>query len=376
MRGYNPKATDLFDSLSSSEREDLRWMLECGVTNEDAAVLLADGLAEESKPLDGFDILFTPSALRDLECFGTTDIRKRLDVILHNLNSASHIESFVDLQGGIGRLHRAGPFRVVSANQNVNGKTVVVAIAPAGISPTTGVWRYFDQSKAEDLLESSSLYFCRLDKLTGDPREGRLPHISTITKRAAFQTTFGNDTVEAVSNSEELLRATSYVCCWTRRQHESYLAWKHYCPSGGGFAIRTTWRQLAHLHCALKKNDDQVFCRAVGYLDPSADDLPNHEHGEQVFWKAKWFSDETEIRLAVFRWKSGAVQELLAQRNEWSVGEKIRLDVEQLIQHIVVNPFASDSQKETIIEGIKKFQPHLADRILESAIVHADLKNN
>src|SRR5208282_661547 len=175
MRSHNPRTTELFDSLSPSEREDLRWMLDCGVTTEDAVVLLAEGLTEEAKSLDGFDIRFTPSALRDLECFGTTDTRKRLEVFLRDLDSPNRVESSVKLGGGIGRLHREGPFRVVSAQQGKESKLLVVAIAPAGISPITPVWRYFDQTKAEDLLESNALYFCRLDKLTGDPREGRLP---------------------------------------------------------------------------------------------------------------------------------------------------------------------------------------------------------
>ena len=144
-------------------------------------------------------------------------------------------------------------------------------------------------------------YFCRLDKLSGDPREARLPRFAKRVRTLAFQGVFGDRAHEVVDAGEERLRGTTYVCCWTRREHESYLAWKHYCPSSGGIAVQTSWRHLEHLYSALHAKDAQMHCRAVGYLDPLLDDLPDHSEGEQVFWKSHWFSDEREIRFAVLR---------------------------------------------------------------------------
>jgi len=48
MRGYNPKITELFDSLSVEDRKDLRWMLDCGLTLEAARELFEEGLVEEA----------------------------------------------------------------------------------------------------------------------------------------------------------------------------------------------------------------------------------------------------------------------------------------------------------------------------------------
>lgn len=372
MYCYNPTIVNLFDSLSSRERAELRCMLDTGLTQEDASRILCGCLNETAKPIstsiNGHAILFTPSALLDLECFGTGKVRADLDAILQKLHLPDLANRTVPLCGGNGTLFCDGPFRIVYI-RSPDGP-LVVAIAAAGISPLTSVWRYFDQSKAEDLLKTSELYFCRLDKLSGDPREGRLPHISTSVRRRVFTKVFGDTASLAVEEMEEILRATSYVCCWTRRPHESYLAWKHYCPSGGGFAIRTTWRQIDHLHLSLKRSGDEVFCRAVGYLDPFRDDLPSHHEGEQVFWKAYWFSDESEVRLAVFRFKSG--NGLLKHKTEWPTGERITVDLNLLVHELVINPSASLSQKEALINDIRCYQPKLADRVSDSVIAKPD----
>jgi hypothetical protein len=44
MRSYNPAVIKLFDSLSPNDRDDLRAMLDLGVTRESAADLLREGL--------------------------------------------------------------------------------------------------------------------------------------------------------------------------------------------------------------------------------------------------------------------------------------------------------------------------------------------
>src|SRR5258707_161882 len=162
MRRYNPKITELFDSLSSEDRTDLRWMLDCGLPVATAGELFAEGLAEEASTgchtVDGLPVLLTKSANDDLECFGTGEVRERLNRILNRLRTATPDASSVALRGGAGKLLRGGPFRVVFRQGEAGAKAVVFAIAPAGISPTTNVWRYFDQPKAEDLLKTGCLY--------------------------------------------------------------------------------------------------------------------------------------------------------------------------------------------------------------------------
>ena len=382
MHGFNPKITELFDSLSNEEREDLRWMLDCGLTKEAAQQLLVEGLAEEKSTgchaVEGFPVLFTKSAKDDLMCFATAEVRKRLKQILSSLRAPTPDAKLVALPNGAAKLLCDGPFRVVFCQGEADAKDVVFAIAPAGISPTTTVWRYFDQSKAENLLQTGCLYFCRLDKLTGDPIEARLSFPARQLRIQAFQEHFGEHASRVVDEGEEILRGTTYVCCWTRREHESYLAWKHFCSAeggrpGGGFAIRTAWRRIIHLHSALRAKDDQIHCRAVGYLDPLLEDLPNHAEGEQAFWKSKWFSDENEIRLAALRPLSGSHEEILKHINEkLPFGEWIPCDLSLLVDEIIINPFASTEQQRKLKEILERFRPELSGRVRESPILIAE----
>lgn len=378
MRKFNAKITELFDSLSSDEREELRWMLDYGFTEDVATELLRDGLAEAqaTSPTScpGLPITVTKSAKHDLDCFGNGQVRQQLTGVLSDLRAALENHRCQSLMGGLGWLCRDGPFRVVFRSIENNPAVLVLAIAAVGINPLQKVWRYFDQSKAEDLLKSSSLYFCRLDRLTGDPREARLPLVAARIRSQAFRNVFGNNAEETVVQTEEILRGTTYVCCWTRRNHESYLAWKHYCSAengrpGGGMAIQSTWRQISHLHTRLRSTDEQVFCRAVGYLDPFCDDLPEHSEGEQVFWKSHWFSDETEVRLALLRTQSGSLDQIRHRiHNDLPTGEKIHCDLNLLVERAVLNPFASQDQKKHLQALVQEHHPALLGRISQSLI--------
>ena len=376
---YNPKVTDIFDSLTAQEREELRLMLDHGLTEEAATQLLDEGIREEassgSSAVTGLPIRLTQSAREDLEWFGTGRCRHALESVLGNLGTLSEANKCRRLPGGRGWWLRDGPFRVVFKTGEAERDTVVVAIAPAGINPIKKVWRYFDQFKGEDLLKKGCLYFRRLDQLTGDPFEARLPQVSKEARTWGARPAFGDHAGTIVDEREERLRGTTYVCCWTRRDHESYLAWKHYCSRedgrpGGGFAVQSTWRRISHLHSALRADDDQILLRAVGYLDPLADELPTSDEGEQVFWKAHWFSDETEIRLAALRTQFGSHPEIKERiLKTLPHGEHIRCDLKLLIQEIVVNPFASPEQRARLQEILSTFQPELASRVRESAIV-------
>lgn len=146
------------------------------------------------------------------------------------------------------------------------------------------------------------------------------------------------------------------------------MAWRHYCPSGGGLAIQTTWRRIAHIHAALRAKDENVFCRAVQYLDPLSELLPSTEHGEEIFWKANWFSDETEIRFAVMRHLSGTHDQIRKAIAEKPFGERIACDLNHLVCAIVVNPFVSCEQRITLQQTLEKFQPALAHRVRDSVI--------
>jgi hypothetical protein len=235
MDTHNPKATDLFNSLAASwsdgDRRALQRLLEQELTQEAAMQLLREGLLESrstrSTPLPNSPILFTELATKDLQLFGAGPDRRPLEGVLASLQTEMTMDRCQTLPGGDGWLLRSGPFCIVFGKEGKD--LLVVAVACAGICPTAKVWRYLDQRKTEDLLKTGSMYFCRLDRLTGDPREARLTELARQRRIQAYHAVFDNDAPKIVGIEEEFLRSTTYVCCWTRRKHESYLAWKHYC---------------------------------------------------------------------------------------------------------------------------------------------------
>lgn len=259
MNGSDAKITKLFcsftgnkpqEELSLEERASLRRLLEFGTTPENACELVKEGIDEEgstgSHSIEGFpDVQFTESAQRDLEFYrecqsAQFDLLKALLVGLPGRRPAIGNGFSVAGGNGRGRLLRESSFSVVFRVGDETTSEIVFAIGRIGISPTTKVWRYFDQYKAEDLLKTGCLFFSRLDQLTDDPVETRLPPFDKQAKVQIFKGQFGELAPQTVDDLETILRGTTYVCCWTRREHESYLMWKHYCPSGGGFAIRST----------------------------------------------------------------------------------------------------------------------------------------
>lgn len=379
MRGarYNAKLTKVYDSLTDPERVELRQMLEGGLTEADVAELHEQGFAEVKDfgvvVVSEFPVVFCRSAAKDLELFGNSEARAYLNDVIKHIPALSSADALRDCPQPDGWVVKNGPFRIVLGAVNTIPKPVVVAIAVAGISPCRRVWRYLDHHKAMDLLRSGGLYFCRLDRLTGDPEEGRMSAPSRAARIRAFGQVFGGEAEQAVATTEEIFRGTTYVCCWTRRDHESYLAWKHYCGrDSGGFAICSTQRRIAHFWHAQRSKDPDFFLSTVGYLRPE-EPLPNSDEGEQMFWKRHWFSDETEERMAIRRPQSGNVHDILARLpGDMPAFEKIPVDLSELVAEIVLNPFASPSQHEEILRTISDRYPSLVNRVRLSEIQETD----
>lgn len=374
MLTYNAELADEFHSLSTQQRDYFRVMLAEGFTDDSAIELFQDGVADEASSgtqfVEGIAAVWTQSAKNDYEGIRNANLRKRIDAILTDISETTVHSRCQKIPGGPGLLLAAREFRVVFKKGNA-GVPVIYGIALDGINPMQKVWRYFDQCKAEDFLKKGCLYFCRLDKLIGDPREGRLPLSHKREKMEAFRGVFREKTATVVDNQEEFIRATTYVCCWTQREQESYLAWKHYCPKSGGFAIQTTSRRIRHLHSALSEKDANIHCRPIEYIDPDSEKLPPSDYGAEVFWKSNWFSDENEIRFAVMRHPSGTHEEIRHAITKMPHGERISCDLQSLVHSIVFNPFASSATRQSLQERLEKFQPNLADRVRKSVIIPA-----
>lgn len=243
------------------------------------------------------------------------------------------------------------------------------------INENTKVWRYFDEQKAAYIIQESRLYLRRLDLLTscfeGDPYEGT-PTLNMFEGlRQAYQQLFPKFTdAQIIKHFEDERRAT-FVSCWQKSDHESWLMWKQYCKRGGGFALQTTTHRLRLAWQPLREKNAQFFLKRVDYLDHWNDQIA-HTVPIQVFVKPVWFSDEKEIRFALFRadcayaGTEAETEAALASLDDHETSDPI--DLNSMVERIVLNPFSSADQKTKMINLIKTTRPELTPRVCESGI--------
>jgi hypothetical protein len=300
---YSEKIVSFLDGLSNEERVLTECALESAFDAQAAQQLFVEGMAEQAQfgtsreEAWGPDLLFVPSALRDLECFTEGSAKGKLQQALSGL-PASHGTPACRRTDGGGWVLNDGPFRIVYRMDDVSRSFIVFGIACWACNPMLKVWRYLDQSKAEDLVRTGELYFRRLDLLE-DQYEGTPTLADHLDYEAARKRVFPSDPPrgETLFDARKL---SVFACCWRMSPHESWVMWKQYCPKNGGFAIQTTWRKLSHLHALLRQSHD-VHCRPVRYIRHHVDAPRTDGLGGEDFYKAVWFSDEREIRLVRFR---------------------------------------------------------------------------
>jgi hypothetical protein len=146
--------------------------------------------------------------------------------------------------------------------------------------------------------------------------------------------------------------------------------WKQYCRRGGGFALQTTMKRLCCLHASLREKNPLLYFKSVHYLDHWADEGLPHTVPIQVFMKPVWFSDEKEIRFALFRADcayAGTEKQVESALSQLKDHELVQIDLAELANQLVLNPFSSDEQKSELAKLVSK-HPELAGKLGESQI--------
>ena len=370
---YSEKIAAFLDGLSSEERVLAKCVLETGFNGQAAQELFEEGMAEQAQfgtSRGGTwlpDLRFVPSALRDLQCFADGSVKGKLQQSLSSL-PASHGTRASGRTVGGGWVLNDGPFRIVYGVDDAARSFVIFGIACWACNPMLKVWRYLDQSKAEDLVRTGELYFRRLDlledKYEATPTLARYVDYEAARKRVFPADSPTNDT------PFHARKLSAFACCWRMSPHESWLMWKQYCPKNGGFAIQTTWRKLHHLHVLLRQSHN-VYCRLVSYIRYRVDAPRTGRLGDECFYKAVWFSDEREIRLVRFRDEYCHVTQKALEANPGLIPEcdRIRCDLSAFVEGIVFNPFTSQRKRTTLTRLMEKHQPLLVRLIRSSEIL-------
>jgi hypothetical protein len=210
------------------------------------------------------------------------------------------------------------------------------------------IWRYIDLWKFEHMLQTSSLYFQRADKLS-DVGEGLLSIEGvrgTAPSDSAFRAAYNiSDQGHAVDiAAHETTRSCMFINCWNIDEGESARMWAEYTTGAESVAISTTFERMLR---AVPIRE--LIVSRVKYIDETT---PRIEffHTTPFFYKDKRFSFENELRLV--RPVLEGEQVMLEDQNDF--GKMICVDAARLIDRIVVNKNAPDPMLERVRQIAKE----------------------
>jgi hypothetical protein len=164
------------------------------------------------------------------------------------------------------------------------------------------IWRYMDFPKFVDLIDRSTLFFSRADRL-GDSWEGSLSRATlqieaAQLRRGISNTERGERNVEQLREDSaryrERLAMFIMVCCWHEADHESAAMWKMYACEGAGIAVRSSFGALER---ALPRNFPQfIYAGRVRYIDYAQQPVPSSNSYFPFLFKRSSYDHEREVR--------------------------------------------------------------------------------
>lgn len=224
------------------------------------------------------------------------------------------------------------------------------------------LWRYMDFSKFTAMLRQRGLYFPRADQL-GDRFEGAIGLARRESDWDEFYLKFFRQAVttpppgydatdltpeEIEGEANRLLRdfkagarisRNTLVSCWHANTIESEALWRLYCPPPMmGVSIQTT---VSRLWDATNTDESAVVGR-VRYLDFRNAFSGNDR--ERIFCKRASLSHEMEVR--------AALQNDIQRPAE---SKLLACNLEELIEVVVISPFAPDWFSDVVSDVIERF---------------------
>jgi len=216
--------------------------------------------------------------------------------------------------------------------------------------PNSKVWRYMNYNKFIDLITTSQLFFCRVDKLA-DKKEGMLTQkISNefYDRYINIDDFYLSPKMAKQMGDNDKKRAEKYkdyilVNCWSQNLYESYALWKIYLGCQPfGVSIQTKYKNL--IDSIVDDNYSYSF-HNVYYSDDPKDERVASIH----YRKSKSYKFENEVRIAIF---NQCVE--FDGEPKYEKGTFVKVDLNKMIERIYVSPFAPASFYEFIAYVVKE----------------------
>lgn len=205
----------------------------------------------------------------------------------------------------------------------------------------TSLWRYMEFWKFLNLLNSSELHFSYVNDL-GDQHEGRIPsEILELLRKDLYENS--PEGLDGYVYTLENLRSKTLVCCWSKKESESFALWKMYAKDKLGIAIKTSFNGLCN--CFNNAYED-IYIGEVQYYSPK---YPNYRLGNtfsSFLVKHNYYEYEMEVR---------CITEKEAKYESRKNHNRIKVILSDLIEEVYVSPFAyNQTDLISIIEYLKE----------------------
>lgn len=225
------------------------------------------------------------------------------------------------------------------------------------------VAKYMDLTKFASLLSLKSLFFCRLDKLE-DHFEGTTSKPNFERRKKLYETLhFRSPKLRKLSKEEieknvkehyeadEKVKALKCVCCWNKFDSESAALWKIYSDFHKGILIKSNTNKII---TAFENTKEELSLSEIKYIDYNNDYMPDGNTMYPVIHKHKAYTFEEELRL-IYTVKFGVGLNYDWTKEKINEGKYIKVDLNELIDEIVVSPYAAEWYIELIQDMCNKF---------------------
>jgi len=215
-----------------------------------------------------------------------------------------------------------------------------------------------DLAKFLSLIETSSLYFCRLDQLSEfDPFEGYYTQSNLSIDKLKFDE-MSDEWKERMNIKDEngfnkflsghkqvrnvvkYDRSVTFVNSWYIKEHESSAMWKIYSDNNYGIAIQSTYQKLIDSFASY--DDFDINIGRIKYIDYEKDVIPMGNLLSPFMYKRKIFEYEDELRALIWTPQNGKNDMINPSKNRYAnvFGLYVKVDLNILIDTIFISPNA------------------------------------
>jgi hypothetical protein len=233
--------------------------------------------------------------------------------------------------------------------------------------------KYMDLAKFISLLQTESLFFCRLDKME-DKFEGTSPRLSIEQIKKIIRNLYTEGHLktsnidESVSNHlskrleiEDKIKKLTCISCWNKNTTESYALWKIYSDINKGIMVTSSINNLIE---SFKSTPEKIKLSEIKYINHDTDYIPIDNTNFPIIHKNLAYSYEQELRLIYqVEAENGLIYNWKPEEN----GKYLKTNLNILIEEIVLSPYSPEWFYEIIEDLLFKYR-------IEKKIKYSKLK--